>query len=113
LAVRLQFALSGKNAKGILPEAPSEPRAVTAVCLTPVQQWERLANIVRSAIASAEDASLRQNAAHQQLDLAQYALYTLGDELSAVMKIPGRRQPASVHVLEAPATLSKSPALAA
>ncbi|MGQ0457281.1 MAG: hypothetical protein ACT4OU_09480 [Hyphomicrobium sp.] len=67
------------------------------------QQWSRLSAVLKSAIDGAEDAHRRQAAATQQLDLAQYALHTLGDELAAVMTIPGRREPASVHVLEAPA----------
>lgn len=81
--------------------------------LTVSQQWARLTGVLQSAISSAGEAKRRQTAAHQQLDLAQYALYTLGDELSGVMTIPGRREPASVHVLEAPAALTKSKALAA
>jgi hypothetical protein len=35
-----------------------------------------------------------------QLDLAQYGLTTLVDELSAVMDMQGRRRHATVHVLE-------------
>ncbi|MFN0218798.1 MAG: hypothetical protein ACKVP4_08310 [Hyphomicrobium sp.] len=69
--------------------------------------------MVKTAIRGAEEANRRQTAATQQLDLAQYALYTLGDELAAVMAIPGRREPASVHVLDATGTGEKSQALAA
>ena len=47
---------------------------------------------------------MRRRAAKQrrrmQLDLAQYGLTTLVDELSAVMDMQGRRRRATVHVLE-------------
>ena len=76
-----------------LHNAPS-PRLTTA------QQWSALVGVLDGAITGATDARRRQSAATQQLDLAQYALFKLGDELAAVMSIPGRREPATLHVLE-------------
>lgn len=71
--------------------------------LTVAQQWSRLASVVDAAITGAADAGRRQAAATQQLDLAQYGLSTLGDELAAVMHVPGRRERATVHPFERPA----------
>ncbi len=68
--------------------------------LTTAQQWSALVGVLDGAITGATDARRRQSAATQQLDLAQYALFKLGDELAAVMSIPGRREPATLHVLE-------------
>lgn len=112
--MRLQLPFSGI----LLKRRPSSA-ALSPLCaappprLTAPQQWARLTSVLESAISSAGAATHRQTAAHQQLDLAQYALYTLGDELSAVMTIPGRREPASVHVLEAPSPVNGAAALAA
>jgi hypothetical protein len=110
--------LSRFSAKAIgTREAYTSSNAPAAVASPPIQsaaqQWSRLAMVVKAAIVGAEEANRRQTAATQQLDLAQYALYTLGDELAAVMSIPGRREPASVHILDAKATGAKSQALAA
>ena len=71
--------------------------------LTVAQQWSRLASVLESAISGAANAGRRQAAATQQLDLAQYGLSTLGDELAAVMHVPGRRERATVHPFERPA----------
>jgi hypothetical protein len=72
-----------------------EPRRLTVG-----EQWEYLAGVIRGATSRAEEARRCQASAALQLDLAQYALTTLVDELSAVMDMQGRRRRATVHVLE-------------
>lgn len=71
-----------------------EPRRLTLT-----DQWNRLAEIIRTAAWRADEATRCQTAAAVQLDLAQYGLTTLVDELSAVMDMQGRRRRATVHVL--------------
>ena len=68
--------------------------------LSASEQWTRITSILVTAIAGAEEAQRLQKAATQQLDLAQYAISTLTDELAAVMAIPGRRERASIHQFE-------------
>ena len=82
--------------------------------LSVAEQWLLLSGVVSSAIRSAHSASQLQVAATQQLDLAQYGLSTMVDELAAVMALPGRRdKKASVHVLETAPTRTGKQALAA
>lgn len=76
-----------------LPKA-AEPRRLTLQ-----DQWSRLSEIVIGAASRAEEASRCQASATLQLDLAQYALSSLVDELSAVMDMGGRRRRATIHVL--------------
>jgi hypothetical protein len=64
------------------------------------EEWLKLAGIVRTAVQRAEDATGFHASASQQLDLAQYALANLLDELTGVMSVPNRRGPALVRVLE-------------
>ncbi len=66
-----------------------------------------------TAIAGAKSAADLQSSATQQLDLAQYGLTTLMDELSAVMSVPGRRERAQVYRLEPVAAQPENQALAA
>ena len=68
--------------------------------LTLVEQWARLTDIIKSAILGAEEASNCHASAAMQLDLAQYALTSLVDELSAVMDVGGRRKRSNIYVLE-------------
>jgi len=68
--------------------------------MTLAEQWNRLATVIKTAVSRADEATRCQAAAAMQLDLAQYGLTTLVDELSAVMDMQGRRQRATVHVLE-------------
>ena len=63
-------------------------------------QWQRVSGTLTQAVSRAEQAHTLQTAATRQLDLAQYALITLMDELSAVMTVPSRRGPAMVHRFE-------------
>lgn len=61
-------------------------------------QWSKVSSILLQSVDGARIATEMQSAATQQLDLAQYGLITLVDELSAVMTIPGRRsRGATVH----------------
>ena len=82
--------------------------------LSVAEQWLRLSGVVSGAIRGAHTASQLQVAATQQLDLAQYGLSTMVDELAAVMALPGRRdKKASVHILETAPTRAGKQALAA
>jgi hypothetical protein len=64
------------------------------------EQWNSLSLIIKGALSRAEDASRCHASAAVQLDLAQYALASLVDELAAVMDVGGRRRRATVHVLD-------------
>lgn len=75
------------------------PKLVEPRRLTLADQWAHLSEIVMGAASRAEEASRCQASATLQLDLAQYALTSLVDELSAVMDMGGRRRRATVHVL--------------
>lgn len=59
--------------------------------LAAADQWAKLSNVLNRAVTGAEQAQTLQTAALQQLDLAQYGVSTLIDELSAVMKLSGRQ----------------------
>jgi hypothetical protein len=78
------------------PVSPSyiEPRRLTLA-----EQWARLSDIILGAAARADEAARCHASAGLQLDLAQYGLTSLVDELSAVMDVGGRRRRATVHVL--------------
>jgi len=51
-------------------------------------QWDKVANVVKAAAYSARTAEQMQNAALQQIDLAQYSLAALRQDLAAVMRNP-------------------------
>lgn len=72
----------------------SEPRRLSLA-----EQWSQISGIVMGAASRAEEATRCHASATLQLDLAQYALTSLVDELSAVMDVGGRRRRATVHVL--------------
>ncbi len=72
----------------------SEPRRLSLA-----EQWSQISGIVMGAATRAEEATRCHASATLQLDLAQYALTSLVDELSAVMDVGGRRRRATVHVL--------------
>ena len=110
------FSVSHANAGAVAIQSPILKLTSTSpVRLTLAAQWARLSGVVSEAIGAARTAEQMQIAATQQLDLAQYALSTLVDELAAVMTIPGRRdQKATVHVFGKVATrASAQEALAA
>ncbi len=75
------------------------PRQLEPRRLTIGEQWNYLTDIVVGAASRAEEAARCHASATLQLDLAQYALSSLVDELSAVMDVGGRRRLATVHVL--------------
>ncbi len=84
------------------PRAKSQqnmPRPSEPLRLSLSEQWHRLSDIVTSAASRAEEATRCHASATLQLDLAQYALASLVDELSAVMDVGGRRRGATLHVL--------------
>jgi hypothetical protein len=85
-----------------------EPRRLTIA-----EQWNRLADVIKTAEWRADEATRCQTAAALQLDLAQYGLTTLVDELSAVMDMQGRRRRATVHVLGVTPPRALSDAIAA
>ncbi|CAA2143518.1 hypothetical protein [Hyphomicrobium sp. ghe19] len=63
------------------------------------EQWGHISGIITGAASRAEEATRCHASATLQLDLAQYALTSLVDELTAVMDVGGRRRRATVHVL--------------
>lgn len=68
--------------------------------MTLADQWSKVTAVLSQSVDGARIATEMQSAATQQLDLAQYGLITLVDELAAVMAIPGRRsRSATVHAL--------------
>jgi hypothetical protein len=75
------------------------PRQLEPRRLTIAEQWNYLTDIVVGAASRAEEATRCHASATLQLDLAQYALTSLVDELSAVMDLGSRRRRATVHVL--------------
>jgi hypothetical protein len=93
-ALRPAFASRDKTSR---PKATHRPAATP---LGLADQWSRLARVIGRSVTGAETAQKLQLAATQQLDLAQYGISTLIDELSAVMIISGRRdRQATLHVL--------------
>ncbi len=82
------------------PQKTEIARYIEPRRLTFVEQWARLSDTVKGALSRAEEATRCHTSAALQLDLAQYALTSLVDELSAVMDMGGRRRPASVHMLD-------------
>jgi hypothetical protein len=81
---------------------PLTANSVPAATLSLADQWAKLSGILMGAVNQAENAQHLQKAATQQVDLAQYALSTLVDELSAVMSVEGRRdRKAELHILGA------------
>lgn len=76
-----------------VPVAAQQSRPMTLA-----DQWAKISTVLIGSVDGARIATEMQSAATQQLDLAQYGLITLVDELSAVMNIPGRRnRSATVH----------------
>jgi hypothetical protein len=70
--------------------------------LTLVEQWAAISRIIGHAASGAEEAMRCHKSAAMQVDLAQYALGSLVDELAAVMNVGERRSRANVHVLDIP-----------
>ena len=81
--------------------------------ISPTDQWQILTGTLTQAISRAEQARLLQSSATRQLDLAQYGLSTLMDELATVMTVPARRTTAMVHRFEPLASRTANQALAA
>ncbi|MBS0269700.1 MAG: hypothetical protein JSS54_12060 [Proteobacteria bacterium] len=82
------------SAKEMPRQCEPEPRRLSLA-----EQWSQISGIVMGAASRAEEATRCHASATLQLDLAQYALTSLVDELSAVMDVGGRRRRATVHVL--------------
>ncbi|MEQ1669701.1 MAG: hypothetical protein ABL893_02470 [Hyphomicrobium sp.] len=81
-----------------LPRAPGGVSRAPRLSLA--DQWTKLSGVLNASVANAAAAQSMQQAATRQLDLAQYGLTTLVDELSAVMTVPGRsRRNATLHTL--------------
>jgi hypothetical protein len=94
---RILVAASPIKVPEATPVRRPEPRRMTLA-----DQWAYLTDIIMGAASRAEEATRCHVSATQQLDLAQYALCSMIDELSAVMDMGGRvRRRASVHVFGA------------
>lgn len=85
-----------------------EPRRLSLA-----DQWACVSGIIRTAVTRTDEAVRCHSSAALQLDLAQYGLLTLVDELSAVMDMQGRRRRSNVHVLELPPSRVIGDAIAA
>lgn len=84
--------------------AQPNQRPMTERPMTLADQWSKISGVLVRSVDGARIANEMQSAATQQLDLAQYGLLTLVDELSAVMTIPGRRsRSATVHAFNSAA----------
>jgi hypothetical protein len=81
--------------------------------MSAAQHWDKVSGILTTAIGSATHARELQVSAAQQLDLATYALYSMFDELAAVMSEPLVREAAVVHRLPPKQRLAQVRALAA
>lgn len=78
--------------------SPQRSEQLMRLPMTLTDQWSKVSAVLVRSVDGARLATEMQSAATQQLDLAQYGLLTLVDELSAVMTIPGRRsRSATVH----------------
>ena len=94
VAVAPTVASASRPAKLPTLRAPTEPPRR----LTLTEQWAKVTSVLTLSVDGALAVQTMQAAAMQQLDLAQYGLSTLVDELSAVMTVPGRRSiGATVH----------------
>lgn len=91
-AFQLRFAGEGKKAEAA---GYIEPRRLPLG-----EQWGCLSDTIKGALSRAEEATRCHKSAALQLDLAQYGLSSLVDELSAVMDVGGRRRQATVHLLD-------------
>ena len=88
--------------RGTVAPSRAVPQAIRPMTLA--DQWSRVTAVLSQSVDGARVASEMQSAATQQLDLAQYGLITLMDELSTVMAIPGRRsRSATVHAFNSAA----------
>lgn len=97
LAISRQFIIW---AFADVPETVELSKPIAPRRLTLADQWNRLSEIVMGAAQQAETATRCHASATQQIDLAQYALASLIDELSSVMDMGDRvRRRATVHVL--------------
>ena len=81
--------------------------------LTASLQWSKVSEILSQSGQRAREAAALQAAAMRQIDLAQYGLITLRDELSAVMTLASRRDTAVVQLFGAVQPQSREHALAA
>jgi hypothetical protein len=78
-------------------EASARPRIAM---LSAAEQWARVSGVLIRSGSQASHARELQGLASQQIDLATYAFNSIIDELSAVMALPARREPAVVHLFE-------------
>lgn len=96
-SARFVIALDAPISRPIASEQPLSPQSMPRQ-MSVADQWSKISTVLVRSVDSARCASEMQIAATQQLDLAQYGLLTLVDELSSVMTIPGRRsRSATVH----------------
>lgn len=106
-AVRSRPGATGAgSAKSSIRSTSVQAASAAAVAQSPrldlADQWNKLAGVLSTAIEGVGSVREMQAAATQQLDLAQYGIITLVDELAAVMNLPGRQaRPATVHAFAA------------
>jgi hypothetical protein len=106
-------------ARTVDPRSPSKAKASRHTTsqshgrLDAAAQWAKISSVLGEAGVRAREAASLQATATRQLDLAQYGLITLRDELSAVMAMPSRRDGAVVHVFAAAQMPVRGQALAA
>lgn len=99
-AILGNWRLAAARAAGISAvDSARQPHSTSVRSLSLADQWLKLTSVLVRAQRGVEHAKSLQTAAAQKLDLAQYGLQTLVDDLSTVMTVPGRRQAAPVHVL--------------
>jgi hypothetical protein len=92
------------------PAEKESSKAIEPRRLSLADQWAFLTDTVMGAVSRTNEASRCHAVATQQIDLAQYALMSLVDELSAVMDMGDRvRRRATVHVLSVAPTPSLRP----
>lgn len=89
-----------RAARSAFRQRPVTAAVRTGGAMARDEQFARLSGIVARGVTRADDASGFHKSAALQLDLAQYALSSVMDELSVVMAVPGRGSPALVRIFE-------------
>jgi hypothetical protein len=91
-------AKSQNKARRSIPATP--PARPSLARLSAAEQWASVSGVLTRSNGQASHARELQGRASQQIDLASYAFNSVIDELSAVMALPARREPAVVHLFE-------------
>ena len=78
------------RAKSVQPVQAAQRVQAVPGRMTLADQWSKITSVLVRSVEGASAVKDMQSAATQQLDLAQYGLSTLVDELAAVMAMPGQ-----------------------